>query len=324
MKLLTMITVNGMLDSKKDKKRIVSYTFISNDYQIITMSAEEVKEKILRGNEIEFNNLGIENGEIVGTNGSIDKYTFVDVQTGAVKGAKAVILNRVEQGNKLIGYTALTQDGKLAELSVKNAALLANQKLISNGKIRHTSDGDIVSAIGGTYPLKKYSVDKAPDGVITIQLSHFGKITGTGKEYFSGIIKCTSVAQLYKLDNVLNKSNAEVVASAAKVAGQSIRKKLGIFRVGAVDIAGSFETETLEKLLKLKNIKMTTLGDTVSISAYDYRGEETAEHSDFTVDTKWKVVGKESTDSSTARIAEKFAQKIVSQFGKVEFQNTAQ
>lgn len=317
MKILTMVTVNGKLENGKDRKSISGYTFISDDYQMVTMTTDEVK-MVIGNKSAAITNLGIENGKVVGTNGSLDKYTFVDVATGLTHGAKYVILNRVEKDDKLVGYTVFSNTGKLLELSVHDAAALANQKLISNGKIRSTQTGDIVSAIGGNYPLRLLKVEKAPDGEITVELSHFGWIVGSDKRYFSAVIKCTSAAQLSKLDKELCTSNAEVVASAANIASQSIRGKLGMVRIGAADIAGSFNIGTLSKLLKYKNTKVVMLMDTVTVSVYKYEGT-TVIDSDIIFDQNWKVAKKnESNNGEVDKAAISFASEIANEFNHVK------
>ena len=165
MKNFTMITRHG---SSKDA--VSAYTLISSDYQTVTMPVKELAAAI-NSKKIAVTNLGLSAKGLVSTNGALDKYTLINSQTNQVEGiARAVILDRVEQNGKLVGYTVFTQNGTLAEVNIADAAALASKGLISNGKIRHTQDGDIVSAIGGTYPLRTISFSEAPKGEITTDI----------------------------------------------------------------------------------------------------------------------------------------------------------
>lgn len=319
MSLLTLITLNGIVTD--GSKKTMGYTLLTHDYQIVNMNAAELKNAILSKKSV-VTNVDVQNDKLVATNGAFDKYTFINMNTGMVEGtARAVILNRVEQNNKLVGYTVFTQNGKITDLSVKDASVLANKKMISNGKVRHTADGDIVSAIGGTYPLRELKVEQAPDGEITIKIGYFGTSIGADTDYFSALISCTSAAQLYKLDDALSKSNAKVVASTAKVAGQSIRSKLGWVRVGANDIAGSFELDILDKLLKAKKVKVELLmGNNMSISAFKYGADGSVDESKVELDKAWKVTGKTAGSTETVEKVKKYVQKVTSRFNKVAIQ----
>ena len=130
MRTFTMITRQG-----KSKDSVSAYTLISSDYQTVTMSVTDLTKEIKSG-KMKVTNLSVEGSSIVSTNGALDKYTFINTDTGMVEGtAHAVILNRAESKGKLIGYTVFTNTGNLAELSVAETVALAKNKLISNGKI---------------------------------------------------------------------------------------------------------------------------------------------------------------------------------------------
>ena len=201
----TMIVRHGT------KANVVAYSLISQDYQTITVDADTLAKDI-KAEKYSVNNIDVDaNGKIVSTNGALDKYTLVNNLTGKLEGvARAVILNRVEKENKLIGYTIFTQNASIAEVNVADAVLLANRKLISNGKIRHTQDGDIVSSISGNFPIRTIEISKAPKGEITIDLIFFGKVLSTDAEYCGAIVSCTSATEMSKLKDIISKSNAKV------------------------------------------------------------------------------------------------------------------
>lgn len=310
MKTFTMITRHGV-----SKENISAYTLISSDYQTVKMSAIDLA-KAIASKKIAVTNMDTTMKGLVSTNGALDKYTFVNDTTNQIEGtAKAVILDRVEQNGKLIGYTVFTQYGTLAELNVVDAAALAEKKLICNGKIKHTAEGDIVSAIGGTYPLRIIAMDKAPKGEISADLLYFGTAVGTGAEYVGTIISCTSATEMSKLIDVVNKSNAKIVATVAKVAGQSARESLAIKRMGANSIYAIVDISILDKLAKSKAAIGNNIGKII-VSAVKYT-DGVADEATITLNKEWKIVGDNTEGSAAANAAKAYTKKIVGAFGSV-------
>lgn len=306
-KTVTMVTRHGV-----SKDNISGYTLITADYQLVSKSAKELQSLIAQ-NKIKVTNLDVSKKGLVSTNGALDKYTFINSQTNQVEGTpRAVILNRVEKGGKLVGYTVFTQNGTLAELNTADAVVLATKGLISNGKIRHTADGDIVSSIGGNYPLRTIEVEKAPKGQITVDLMYFGTVVDTQEEYFGAIISSTSAAEISKLAEILNKSNAKVIAGVSKVAGQSVREVLGIKRMGATSLYGVFETTVLEKLIGAKATLKNDLGK-ITVSAVKYTDGETDEAT-VTLDKNWDLKKKDTDNSKAASRVKEYTMKVVKTF----------
>ena len=312
MKTLTMITRHGI-----NKDNISAYTLITSDYQTVTMSAKQLADA-LKKKSVYVTNMELTDKGLNSTNGALDKYTLINAQTNEVIGTpKAVILDRVEREGKLIGYTVFTQTGTLAELSVADATALADKKLISNGKIKHTSEGDIVSSIGGNYPLREIAIDKAPKGEINVDVLYFGVVKNNKANYVGAIISCTSAAEMSKLIDVINKSNASVVASVAKVGGQSVRQSLAVKRMGANSIYGIVDIETFEKLVKAKASLNNNLGKII-VSALDYSADGDVSEATVELNNAWKVVGKNGEDKNLSELASKYAQKLVEKFGSVK------
>lgn len=312
MKTFTMITRHGI-----NQEDISAYTLISNDYQTVTVSKDELIKGI-SSKKIAVNNLEVTPKGLNSTNGALNKYTFINITTNSPEGTtRAVILDRVEKAGKLVGYTVFTQSGTLAELTVADAVALAVKGLISNGKIRHTQDGDIVSAIGGNYPLREIAMDKAPKGDISVDLIYFGTITNNNEQYFGAIISCTSAAEMSKLTDVLNKSNAKVVSSAVKVGGQKIRESLGIKRMGANSLYGVFEIAILEKLLSAKAVVKNSI-DAITVSAIKYTKDDVDEAT-ATLNASWKLVdAKSGEDDAVVKKVKEFSKEVISKFGKVQ------
>lgn len=310
MKNFTMITRHG---SSKDA--ISAYTLISSDYQTVTMSVKNLSAAI-SSKKIAVTNLDLSKKGLVSTNGALDKYTLINSQTNQVEGvARAVILDRVEQNGKLVGYTVFTQNGTLAEVNIADAAALASKGLISNGKIRHTQDGDIVSAIGGTYPLRTISFSEAPKGEITTDILYFGTVVGVPTEYFGAIVSCTSATEMSQIIHMLSTSNASVINDVSKVAGQSVRESLAIKRMGANSLYGVFSIASLKKLLKANSKLRNQLGS-ITVSAIKYTDGE-ADEATVKLDSKWKVTGNDAAGSEATAAVKNYTKKIVTEFSGI-------
>lgn len=313
MKNYTMITRHGA-----SKDNITAYTLISSDYQTVTIAAAELAKTIQSG-KVSVANLAVGAKGIESTNGALDKYTLISTVNNQVEGvARAVILDRVEQGGKLVGYTVFTQNGVIAELNVVDATSLASKGLISNGKIRHTQDGDIVSAIGGTYPLRTIEIAKAPKGDTTVDIMYFATTVGVSTDYVGAIISCTSATEMSKLTDAISKSNAKVISEVVKVAGQSVRDSLAIQRMGANSIYGVFETSVFEKLVQHKAKISNNIGG-ITVSAIKYTDGEPDEAT-VKLDHSWKAVGGALNESEAAEAAKSYAKKIVTKFSSIKIQ----
>lgn len=311
MKNFTMITRHGA-----GKDNVVAYTLISSDYQTVTMPVAELASAISSG-KMAVTNLTVGAKGIESTNGAMDKYTMISSQTNQVEGTpRAVILDRVEQGDKLVGYTVFTQNGTIAELNIADTSALAAKGLISNGKIRHTQDGDIVSAIGGTYPLRTIEIAKAPKGEITTDILYFGTVVGVATDYFGAIVSCTSATEMSKLTDALSKSNAKVVNDVSKVAGQSVRESLAIKRMGANSLYGVFEASILDKLVKA-NTKVNNRVGNITVSAIKYTDGE-AEEAVVKLDKTWKVVSGDNDKTEVVKAVRNYTKKIVTKFSGIK------
>lgn len=310
MKNFTMITRHG-----NSKDAISAYTLISADYQTVTMSVKDLAAAI-SSKKIAVNNMEVTAKGLASTNGALDKYTLINTQTNQVEGvARAVILDRVEQKGKLVGYTVFTQNGTLAEVNIADAAALASKGLISNGKIRHTQEGDIVSAIGGTYPLRVINFSDAPKGEITTDILYFGTVVGVPVEYFGAIVSCTSATEMSQIIHMLSTSNAGVINEVSKVAGQSVRESLAIKRMGANSLYGVFSVDSLKKLLKANSKLRNQLG-AITVSAIKYTNGD-ADEATVKLDAKWKVTSNDTAGSAAETAVKNYTKKIVTEFSGV-------
>lgn len=302
MKLYTMITRHG------NKAMTSAYTLISSDYQTVTVSAAELAKQI-SAKKIEVTNLTVGKNGIESTNGALNKYTLINSETNQIEGIpSAVILDRVEQDGKLVGYTVFTQNGMITEISITDAVALANNKILSNGKIRHTEQGDIVSSIGGNYPLRTIEISKAPKGDVTVDILYFAAVQGVATKYVGAIVSGTSATEMSKITKIVSDSNAKVVAETVKVAGQSARKSLAIQRMGANSIYAIFGIDVLKKLVGNSNTKLANGVGSIIVSAGKYVDGQ-LEETKVSIDKKWNISG--GTDGA----AGKYAAALVKEFG---------
>ena len=314
MKTVTMIVRHGL-----SKNEVSAYTLITSDYQTIQMSAAELAQAIT-SKKLAVTNLTVGSKGIEGTNGALDKYTLINTATGAVEGTPmAVVLDRVEKADKLLGYTVFAQNGTIVELNVSDAVSLCNQKLIANGKIRHTQHGDIVSSIGGDYPLREIEINKAPKGEISADILYFGTIVGATVKYVGAIVSCTSAAEMSKIASALSTSNAKIISAAVKEGGMEVRKSLAIKRIGANSIYGVFDIGSLEKLIKA-GAKLHNKVGNITVSAIKYT-DGVPDEATVTLSHDWKPTDMQaSEDSATTSIVNDFAKKIVKVFGSIKIQ----
>lgn len=313
MKKYTMVVRHGNADDKGKVLSTLGYTLISPDYKTITLSAEKIKESLSKG-EAEISNLGLnEKGELVGTNGAIDKYTFVDVNTIRPVGkTKAVIINRIEQNDKLVGYTIFTADGVLAEEKLADVVKLAQANMIANGKIRHTATGDIVSSIKGDYEIRKYKISEAPKGKVSIDIGLFKHISGLG-DFFAGIVYSTSASELAEIGKKLSLANAKVQTAVAEKLGKSEAEAAKLQRYGANGIYGLFKLSDLDTLIKggATLFNQFTNGNIIIEYAAANADKEIEHHVIETVSTDFKVKNEmKNTDEKTAAETEKLIKKL--------------
>ena len=269
---LTMITRHG-----ETKSNVTAYTLINENYQTVVMPTTDLVRAISTG-KITTTNLAVSAKGLVSTNGALDKYTFINSKTNMVEGTpRAVILDRVEQDGKLAGYTVFTQNGQIRKLSVPDAAALAAKGLIANGKIRHTVEGDSVSAIGGTYPLTVIALDKAPQGKVNIDIM-FCCANVNDKEnaktksmikYVGAVISGDSAVTMSKINDKLAENNAKIRANVAKLTGEKETASIALRRYGACNVYGVFSIEEIVKLAEKAN-EVKCNNDIILLSIMDY------------------------------------------------------
>lgn len=120
------------------------------------------KEAVLRAsmqNPKAFMNVAVEGKELVGTNGSLSRYTVVSMKNELVsKSAPVVVLARL--GNE--GFVLSDYAGNMTKIKSDEAVGYATKFGIANGKIVERDGKKLISAINGEYPLiEKKKVETA-------------------------------------------------------------------------------------------------------------------------------------------------------------------
>ena len=137
-----------ILDSLSGDKRDVPYDNLYN---------------VVASNRVKIMNIGIENGELVGTNGSLDRYSKVLLPSNTVFDEKSntiVILKKLWD----FGFRIANYDGKIVDVDEKKAIDISEVFGIANGKVVTRDDGTkFISAISGVYEYEDYIDLNKPD-----------------------------------------------------------------------------------------------------------------------------------------------------------------
>jgi len=252
---LTMVARYGDND-----KNVVAYLIVSGDYRAKMVKSGELA-RMISANPAAFTNLELDaNGKIKSSNGDMNNYVLVHPATNQLlTKPRNVILSRIEKNGKLTGYTIYTSDFNIAEINVKQAAELANNKLIANGKIRHTDDGDIVSSIKGNYPLVEVRVQEAEKKdsktKLTVDVMLIGhavlqeeKSLKDLKRYFCATVKCESIARMSKIAQGLRADSYSLIQHLKKYGGERVAESLALKKLPDGSVYGAYNLEMLKEL----------------------------------------------------------------------------
>ncbi|MBR1454842.1 MAG: hypothetical protein IJ593_09425 [Lachnospiraceae bacterium] len=256
MKYFTMVARSG---EPKASAGSYTYTLVADDYSIRTVKGDKLAEAINSG-KIQVTNMCVNSTGLVSSNGAISKYTTFDTNGNLLGTPRYVILNRIEVNDKLSGYVAFTDKGIVTKLGVAEAAELAANGLIANGKIRTTTAGNIVASINGVYPLISTNLEDTKPSIPEVRVIFFGSaIQGKRHVYYGGAIITSKNAatitklfsKLYKDSIVLReKLSTEYGLSDAELDDFSFKQAPG------AGFYGVYRIDTLNKLIasgKLKN-----------------------------------------------------------------------
>lgn len=311
MNILTMVMRSGL--SKDD---IQSYICISNsDYSFVTLSGADIVEA-LKTKKYAFTNIGVTNGIISATNGSIDKYTFLNASNNKIEGKiNPVVLQRVEGNGKLIGYVIFNTDGVLQEITVAEAMELHSKTPFCNGKTRHTQQGDIIASIAGNYNLKEISISDHQVGKYTVELVFVGSAIGLNNAYsqYAGVIlNFENAADLSRMYKKLREENRKIISSAVVIgATEKDCKSLAFKRVGASGIYGVYPIGIVIELIKRAGGKLCTSFGDITIGCLDYTSNE---ESSVTISNEFDLITGMSRSNRTAKFLKTYAESVISEF----------
>lgn len=250
--MLIMIARRG--NSEKDIKAL----FLMNEnYEIKEVTIDKLIQtfKTKKGFKIENVGYNPKTG-LEYTNGAASSYTLYSTDGNIINSPRNVILNRIEVNNKLQGYTIYNYDNTLSEISVEQAARFAAAKLIANGKIRHTQQGDIVSSIGGDYPIREVKIDSIKEvgrTIIPLYFASFVSASNSGKtvDYVGAIVETNSGAVMSKVVTASKQMNEALLKELKAERGNSKYSfdELGNRTIGATSAFIVVGLDDMKKLL---------------------------------------------------------------------------
>ena len=313
MKTLTMVMRTTM--AEKTMKDSV-FILIDQDYNFETLGGEEILKGL--GSKFEVTNLGLDaNKKLVATNGAIGRYTTVDGLTGQLANKPTgVILNRVEAGGKLVGYTVFTPEGTLAEIDVATAVRLHNAGAIANSKTRSTAGGEILQSIKGNYPLRKIEIPKKTVGKTVIEIIFLGAAFGNGKniiKYGGVIVNSESAADFTKIMPSLTELNNKVINGVVSTGAEDgIRETLSTKRTGTSGVYTILPFSKIVELAGKENTEVGILGNSLMIACTDY--DEDGTESNITVTKDFKVKSTQNGTKKSDANLKKYVKEVQENF----------
>ena len=151
----------------QENKKIVGYRIfdIGSKKQFMDVPADNIKQVMLSG-KAEVLNLGIQNDEIVGTNGSIERYPRL--ASGGVLVSQTSPLMIISQLGD-VGYTVVDYKGQVKKARTGEVVEYAKQSGIANGKVVMKDNIEFISSITGAYPIEKISPSKVKNDAETVR-----------------------------------------------------------------------------------------------------------------------------------------------------------
>lgn len=328
MKTLTMVmrTTKG---SKKLEESV--FILIDQDYNFHTLSGAEIVKGIA-SKSFEVTNMAEEDiarpptdgrdkihkvRGLVVNNGSVNRYTTVDGTTGQLTNKPTgVVLNRVEAGGKLLGYTIFTPEGTLAEIDVATAVRLHTAGAIANSKLRSTSSGEIIQSIRGNYPLRKIEIPKKTVGKTEINILFLGSAFGNGKsiiKYGGVIVNSESAADFTKILPSLNDLNNKLINGVISMGAEDgVRETLATKRTGSSGVYTILPYSKIVELAGKENTEVGILGNSLMIACTDY--DEDGTESNITVTKDFKVKSTQNGTKKSDANLKKYVKEVQEKF----------
>jgi hypothetical protein len=248
---MTYLTMVARCGVPKSPANAMKYTLVDNAFGIHSMTGDQIA-KALNSSKAKITNMAVSAKGLVSTNGALDKYTLFDPAGMIVGTPRCVILNRRETNGKLSGYVMYDQSGIIRDVSISEAVQYATNGLIANGKVRHTSDGDIVSSITGNYPLIEVNIAETKDAKPTIDHTYFGSVVKDEKAIkFAGVnITCKSAKTINKLYGTLSEANSKLCSKLEASYGYDANSLAG-FAIRPTPGGGFYGVYPIDSIRKL-------------------------------------------------------------------------
>lgn len=147
-----LIAQIGQLSGRSKKHTILGYRLLDiASGKTLDTDIKSLKHAI-KTKSVSIENIGLDNGYLCGTNGSIDRYSILDYPDMTISDGTAgalVVLYQVED----CGYLVSNPIGMIREATKQDVIAYAASNGIANGKLVSTDGKTILSAISGSYPI---------------------------------------------------------------------------------------------------------------------------------------------------------------------------
>ena len=114
-----------------------------------------IKNVLLNGG-IEIQNVAVVDGNLIGTNGSLDRLATIDIHKGLSGKSPLVVINRLGDA----GYTVIDYKGVVKKATNTDVVKYAKLFGIANGKVIVKDNLEYISSITGEYETKEISASK--------------------------------------------------------------------------------------------------------------------------------------------------------------------
>ena len=143
----------------KQNKQIIGYRLLDVDEKPAKNMDVPVANalQVLKSGAATVNNIEVQGDSIVGTNGSIERYTEINT-SGAVisKDCPLVVINQIGE----VGYTVADYLGRVKKARNIDVVSYAKKHGIANGKLVMRDNIEFISSIAGEYKIEKVAPSK--------------------------------------------------------------------------------------------------------------------------------------------------------------------
>lgn len=147
----------------KERGKIIGFRIFdadSKDGKFMNVPIDNVKA-VLESGMAQVENLGLVDGEIIGTNGSLERYPVIDRNGNLLsKVSPLIILSQIGD----VGYRVVDYKGTVKKARVTDVVEYAKKYGIANGKVVMRNNIEFVSSIVGSYPIEKVAKGKYESG----------------------------------------------------------------------------------------------------------------------------------------------------------------